>query len=63
VEYTGQRAGDVRHSLADLSRAEKQLGYRVQVGFEDGLRRTVDWYLKSRPTTPDAGFQPAGVEE
>src|ERR1700732_3664351 len=44
VKYAPERAGDVRHSLADLSRAEKHLGYKPQVNFEDGLRRTIDWY-------------------
>jgi len=44
VKYGPERAGDVKHSLADLSRAEKCLGYKPQVNFEDGLRRTIDWY-------------------
>jgi UDP-glucose 4-epimerase len=44
VKYGPDRAGDVKHSLADLLRAEKHLGYRPQVNFEDGLRRTIDWY-------------------
>lgn len=44
VHYGPERAGDVKHSLADLSRAEKYLGYRPQVNFEEGLRRTIDWY-------------------
>lgn len=44
VNYGPERAGDVKHSLADLSRAEKYLGYRPQVNFEEGLRRTIDWY-------------------
>lgn len=38
------RTGDVRHSLADLARAESLLGYRSQVGITEGLRRTVEWY-------------------
>ncbi|MCR4407329.1 MAG: SDR family oxidoreductase [Anaerolineae bacterium] len=38
------RPGDVRHSLADISRAQQVLGYRVGVSFEEGLQRTVDWY-------------------
>jgi UDP-glucose 4-epimerase len=38
------RAGDVRDSQAAIEYAEKQLGYRVSVGFEEGLSRTVDWY-------------------
>src|SRR5579863_1232130 len=44
VKYGPERAGDVKHSLADLSRAEKHLGYKPQVNFEEGLRRTIDWY-------------------
>ena len=44
AKYGPERAGDVKHSLADLRRAEKQLGYSPQVDFEEGLRRTVQWY-------------------
>ncbi|MCI0350016.1 MAG: SDR family oxidoreductase [Acidobacteriales bacterium] len=42
-----ERAGDVKHSLSDISLAKKHLGYRVLVGFEEGLRRTVNWYRES----------------
>lgn len=38
------RAGDVRHSLADLSAIEARLGYAPVVTFEAGLRATVEWY-------------------
>jgi len=38
------RPGDVRHSLADISKAKAILGYQPTVGLEEGLRRTVDWY-------------------
>jgi UDP-glucose 4-epimerase len=44
VKHASERAGDVKHSLADLSRAEKHLGYKPRVHFEEGLRKTVDWY-------------------
>ena len=44
VKHGPDRPGDVKHSLADLSRAEKHLGYKPQVNFEEGLRRTIDWY-------------------
>jgi len=39
-----ERPGDVKHSLADLSWVEKYLGYCPTVSFEEGLRRTVEWY-------------------
>ncbi len=42
--FTEGRSGDIRHSLADITRAQEQLGYRPGVGFEEGLRRTVAWY-------------------
>jgi UDP-glucose 4-epimerase len=42
--HTDPRPGDVRHSLADITAAREALGYRVQVDFYEGLRRTVDWY-------------------
>jgi len=42
--YSPERGGDIKHSLADISKAEAEFGYRVTVEFEEGLRRTVDWY-------------------
>jgi UDP-glucose 4-epimerase len=47
--YGAQRGGDIKHSLADISLAEQNLGYKPTINFEDGLRRTVDWYRASRP--------------
>jgi UDP-glucose 4-epimerase len=43
-EYGPERGGDIKHSLADISKAEKHLGYKPKVSFEQGLRLTVDWY-------------------
>ena len=47
AKYGPERAGDVKHSLADLSRAEKHLGYKPKVNFEEGLRRTIEWYREA----------------
>jgi nucleoside-diphosphate-sugar epimerase len=44
AQYGAERGGDIKHSLADISRAEQSLGYRPTVDFEEGLRRTVEWY-------------------
>ncbi|MDD8010874.1 MAG: SDR family oxidoreductase [Acidobacteriota bacterium] len=41
--YAAPRPGDIRHSFADISAAERELGYRPVVGFEEGLRRTIAW--------------------
>jgi len=41
------RAGDVRDSLADLTRARTLLGYQPRVNLEDGLRLTFEWWKKN----------------
>ena len=41
------RAGDVAFSQADITRTRADLGYAPAVDFEDGLARTVEWYLNS----------------
>jgi nucleoside-diphosphate-sugar epimerase len=48
AEYAPARTGDVRDSLADLSLARSLLGYSPQVGLEQGLRLTIDWWTSSR---------------
>ncbi|HKF20823.1 MAG TPA: SDR family oxidoreductase [Candidatus Angelobacter sp.] len=53
VQYAAARAGDVKHSLADISLAQKHLRYAPQVDFEEGLKRTVDWYRET--TQAEAG--------
>ena len=45
--YAEGRAGDIRDSLADISLAGDLLGYKPQVDFREGLRRTVEWYRQS----------------
>ncbi len=48
ANYVPARAGDVKHSLADISLARQVIGYQPVVSFEDGLRRAIDWY-KANP--------------
>ncbi len=43
-EYTDPRPGDVKHSFADIALIKKTLGYEPAVYFEDGLRRTIEWF-------------------
>jgi nucleoside-diphosphate-sugar epimerase len=45
--YADPRAGDVRDSQADISKAQRVLGYIPVVAFDEGLRRTVAWYRES----------------
>jgi UDP-glucose 4-epimerase len=44
VTYAPGRVGDVKHSLADITEARTRLGYRGEVSFLEGLRRSVSWY-------------------
>ena len=46
--YAEPRSGDIRHSLADIRLARELLGYAPQVGFREGLGRTVEWYRTSK---------------
>jgi nucleoside-diphosphate-sugar epimerase len=48
--YVDSRPGDVRDSQADISKAQRLLGYSPSVSFEDGLRATVQWYRDSHTT-------------
>jgi UDP-glucose 4-epimerase len=41
------RKGDVRHSLAEISKARNAFGYEPRVDLEEGLRQTVEWYRKN----------------
>jgi UDP-glucose 4-epimerase len=42
--FAPPRVGDVRESLADITLARKLLAYEPQVDFEEGLRRSIDYY-------------------
>jgi nucleoside-diphosphate-sugar epimerase len=44
VAYGPLRSGDVKDSLADITRARTLLGYEPLVSFEAGLKKTIDWY-------------------
>jgi UDP-glucose 4-epimerase len=45
-EFGPARAGDVRHSWADISAATRELGYAPSVDLHSGLKKTVDWYVR-----------------
>jgi UDP-glucose 4-epimerase len=45
-KHVGPRPGDVRHTRADLTAAERDLGHRPIVGFREGLQKTVEWFSR-----------------
>ncbi len=44
AQYGAMRAGDVRDSQADTALAVRDLGHAPKYSFEEGMRRTLDWY-------------------
>jgi nucleoside-diphosphate-sugar epimerase len=46
TNFTAPKAGDVRHSLADITQAQRLLGYEPKVMVKEGLRRTVQAFTK-----------------
>ncbi len=46
-QHGPERPGDIRNSMASIEAAREAFGYRPEIGFEEGLRRTVDWYRTS----------------
>ncbi len=48
-KFGPKRRGDVLHTWADIRKAKRLLGYRVVVPFDEGVRRTTDWFQKNRP--------------
>ena len=67
--HAAPRAGDVRHTLADIAKAERLLGYRPKVDFATGMRRTCEYFVArfgragARPGRPAASSRPVRVSE
>lgn len=53
LEFQPRHPADVRATWADIGKAEKLLGWRPQVGLEEGVRRLVDWYRENRAWAKD----------
>jgi nucleoside-diphosphate-sugar epimerase len=49
AKYEPPRSGDILHSQADITEARKMLGYDPKISFEEGLRRTWEWYRSNQP--------------
>lgn len=52
--FAPPRKGDILHSQADIARAQQDLGYLPEVGFEEGLSRTVEWYAEQMRAEAEA---------
>lgn len=47
ADYQPMRLGDVKDSLADISRARETIGYEPKIYFEEGLTKAIDWYKEN----------------
>jgi UDP-glucuronate 4-epimerase len=55
VRRLPDQPGDVRRTFADLSKAERLLGYRPSVPFDEGIRRFAEWFVAARDSTQLVG--------
>ena len=46
-KHVDERAGDIKHSWADIGLAERLIGFKPLVSFADGLRSVIDWYKEN----------------
>ncbi len=46
IEYKDSRPGDILDSQADITQAEQRLNYKVSISFQEGLEKTIPWYMK-----------------
>lgn len=60
VQFDPPRPGDVKHSLADLSRASRILGYRPTTSLREGLAETVRWVVSTGAAGPGSVTSPPG---
>ena len=51
VTHKPQRLGDIRHSVADISKIQTALGFVPETAVSDGLSQTLDWFQESYSTT------------
>ena len=45
--YADQRPGDVKHSLADITKAQSLIGFKPVVSFNEGLQKAIEWYREN----------------
>ncbi|MFH1587734.1 MAG: NAD-dependent epimerase/dehydratase family protein [Candidatus Diapherotrites archaeon] len=48
IDFLPERAGDVKRHLGDCSLAEKLVGFKPTVSFEEGIKKTIEWYNKGK---------------
>src|SRR5712692_9230237 len=63
AKYDAPRDGDIRDSQADITQAREFLGYEPKVGFEEGLRRTFEWYQALQEKASAPAPQPAPASD
>ncbi|MEZ0324028.1 MAG: GDP-mannose 4,6-dehydratase [Hydrogenothermaceae bacterium] len=53
IDYRPFHKADLKETWADITKAEKILGWKPKVSFEEGIKRTVEWYIQNRDWLKD----------
>ncbi|ACN99184.1 NAD-dependent epimerase/dehydratase family protein [Sulfurihydrogenibium azorense Az-Fu1] len=53
IDYRPFHKADLKETWADITKAEKLLGWKPKVSFEEGIKKTVEWYLENREFLKD----------
>jgi len=53
IDYRPFHKADLKETWADITKAEKLLGWKPKVSFEEGIKRTVEWYIENREFLKD----------
>ena len=54
AKYVNERIGDIKHSYADISKAKNILKYECLISFEEGLKKTIEFYRRGSASCPKA---------
>ncbi|NPA17236.1 SDR family NAD(P)-dependent oxidoreductase [Persephonella sp.] len=57
IEYKPFHKADMKETWADIEKAEKLLGWKPQIDIDEGLKRTVEWYLENRDWVRDVSVE------
>jgi len=53
IDYKPFHKADLKETWADITKAERILGWKPEIDIDEGLKRTIDWYIENREWLKD----------